>query len=117
MHSNNNYGMNATSSSQHNCSTDHGFKNPANLKPVTVPISTADLTQRVHFNRKTCRKNNQLIIINFNGVIGDIILNEKQGRKNTEELSNSILLRYQAIEGLREIGKHYEVVLFSFNGE
>ena len=109
--------MNATSSSQHNCNTEHGFKNPANMDPVTVPISTSNLTQRIHFNRKTCRKVQQLIIIHFNGVLGDIILNEKINRRNMEEQSYSILLRYQAIEGLREIGKHYEVVLFSFYSE
>jgi len=43
-------------------------------------------------------------------------LNEKHGRKNSDD-SNSILLRYQAIEGLKEIGKHYEVVMFSFYSE
>ena len=27
------------------------------------------------------------------------------------------MLRYQALEGLKEIGKHYEVVLYSFYSE
>ena len=51
----NNYGlnMNATTSSAQNCNSEHLFKNPANIDPVTVPLSTSNLTQRIHFNRKT----------------------------------------------------------------
>ena len=84
---------------------------------MTVPVSTTNLTQRLHFNRKKCRKDNQLIIIHFNGVIGDVLINEKVNKKNMEEQSYSIMLRYQALEGLRDIGKHFEVVLFSFYSE
>ena len=50
-------------------------------------------------------------------MIGDVIINEKMNRRNIEESSFSIMLRYQALEGLKDIGKHFEVVLFSFYGE
>ena len=107
----------ASPNSTNNNNQQHGFKNPANLDPVTVPISTTNLTQRIYFNRKKSRRDNQLIIIHFNGVIGDVIINEKINKRNLEETSYSIMLRYQALEGLRDIGKHFEVVLFSFYGE
>jgi hypothetical protein len=46
-----------------------------------------------------------------------VIINEKINKRNQEESSYSIMLRYQALEGLKDIGKHFEVVLFSFYSE
>ena len=58
-------------------------------------------TRRIDFCRRISHKNKMVLILQFEGVIGDI------RRKNLSDDSFQLMLRHGAIEGLRELVKNF----------
>ena len=54
--------------------------------------------------------------MHFNGVIGDLTIQYKKAGKYQDQIQE-LILRYEAIEGLQELIKNFQVVLYSMYSE
>ncbi len=54
--------------------------------------------------------------MHFDGVVGNIVLQSKKNGKN-EEFHENLLLRYEALVGLAELNKNFQIVLISSYSE
>ena len=70
-------------------------------------------TQRVQFNRRKSHIEKQVLIIHFEGVIGNLILTSIAQTMTIEEVTRQLYLRYETQEGILELCKNFQVVLFS----
>jgi len=68
-------------------------------------------SRRFDFARRKTHEDKMLVIIHFEGVIGDVF------KHNLADESVQLNLRHGAIEGLKEIIKNFQVALFSFYSE
>lgn len=68
-------------------------------------------TKRVDFCRRESHKHKQVIILQFEGVLGELT------RKSLTEEGFYMHLRHGVAEGVKELLKNFQVVLFSFLSE
>jgi hypothetical protein len=54
--------------------------------------------------------------MHFDGVVGNIVLQSKKNGKN-EEFHQNLLLRYEALIGLAELNKNFQIILISSYSE
>ena len=80
------------------------------LRPITAKVFEFK-TKRLYFRRRVSHQNHQVIIINFEGVVGDIV------QKNLYDETYQLTLRHGAIEGLQSLSRNYQIVFFSFLNE
>ena len=59
------------------------------------------------FCRRRSHKEKMIMIIHFEGVIGEV------KKKDLKEDNIQLVLRHGAVEGLKELLKNYQVVLYS----
>lgn len=64
-------------------------------------------SKRVDFRRREASRSNLVVILNFEGVIGEIM------QRNIGDDNYQMCLRHGAIDGLKEISKSFQLVLFS----
>jgi len=54
--------------------------------------------------------------MHFDGVVGNMVLQSKKNGK-TEEFHQNLILRYEALIGLAELNKNFQIVLISCYSE
>jgi|APSaa5957512535_1039671.scaffolds.fasta_scaffold32468_3 hypothetical protein len=54
--------------------------------------------------------------MHFDGIVGNMVLQSKKNGKN-EDFYQNLLLRYEALEGLTELNKNFQIVLISCYSE
>ena len=59
------------------------------------------------FCRRPSHKNKMIMIIHFEGVIGEV------KKKDLKDDSLQLVLRHGAVEGLKELLKNFQVILYS----
>ena len=67
----------------------------------------------MQFDRRKSHASKQILILHFDGVIGNLILSSQAKTFATEEVALKVFLRHAAPEGLRELNEKFQVVLFS----
>ncbi|CAG9311791.1 unnamed protein product [Blepharisma stoltei] len=81
------------------------FLNPKKLNPLTKAVHKT--TKRIQIHRRLDATNKCVIVINFEGVIGDVF------KHNIWDIEPAKLyMRRQAIKGIKALIKEYQVVLF-----
>ena len=68
-------------------------------------------TKRFEFRRRPSHCKCQLLIIHFDGIVGDVV------QKNLGDDNYQLVLRRDAIEGLKQLGKHFQLVLYTMMTE
>lgn len=64
-------------------------------------------SRRLDFCRRPSHKNKMIVIVHFEGVIGDL------KKRDLKEDNVHLLLRHGATDGLKELIKNFQVVLYS----
>ena len=64
-------------------------------------------SRRLDFARRKSHQDKMIIIIHFEGVIGEV------KKRDLKEDSMQLILRHGAIEGIKELLKNFQVVLYS----
>jgi len=80
------------------------------LKPLTDRVFQFK-SRRFDFCRRKSHAQKMLLIIHFEGVIGNI------NKKSLTDENFQLVLRHGAVEGLKELIQNFQVALFSFLSE
>ena len=80
------------------------------LKPRTDRVYQFK-SRRFDFARRPQQHDKMLVIIHFEGVIGDVF------KKSLSDEGVQLVLRHGVVEGLKEICKNFQIALYSFLSE
>jgi len=76
------------------------------MAPLT-PEKYKNISQRIYFARRVIQCNEKILIINFEGVIGDYIQTSFWNSENKQ-----LYIRSQAIKSLQNLSEKFQIVLF-----